>query len=96
MHVMKHLISRSWLLRRVSRAACLGVLFIGLVALAKQPAKPASRPAVNQSGRLVKSITLVSDAGDKAYEPHPAFVLKLNPSKLVLPGKAGVIHVKFN
>ena len=86
---------RNDMFRSFKLIAGLLILLIGTAILATAETTRGKR-LVGQSGRLVKSISLASDASGKANEPHPAYTLKLNQSKLVLPGKAGVIHVQLN
>ena len=72
--------------RRIAVAA--GVLLVGLAALARPPVKP----PVKRSGRLVKSISRELDASGK---PIRMEAMKLNQTKLVLPGQTEVLGVKL-
>ena len=74
-------------------AAAAGILLVGLAAMGKPASRPATRPAVKQSGRLVKSIRRDLDASGKPTWPE---AMKLNQTKLLLPGHTEALGVKLS
>lgn len=66
-------------------------LLIGVAILAAAETRQ-DKPSTKPAGRLVKSVSRALDASNKLPQPR---LLKLNQSKLVLPGQTGEVSVQL-